>query len=635
MGYGDSQIQISDSTAEKKRDIRMLDREYRQRGDDVQEETRRQDTYHLTKELGFSDLNQQDRRNAYQQKHFSSIREAIRDNISRYTYRKYDRAVTTGNMNSDRRKLKLHHALGQKFSDEGKNVLEIDVAGSSFDRFRKEYAGFHGKNGTDFKGYAKERAARLADFAGISRFNVIKRYMLRRKIQGQEKAQVSEHMRQVYGDEFHAALDKKTKFSYRKLTKQSSASHLEMTRYSLSGPVSGVWKAKGLMDAGEYNIEHLKSYVLTMVQDYIYEHLNNGTLDHELVINLQGHSRGGVAVGAATHALSEWLNSPECASFGHQVKINLIQRDPVPGPHSRLKYDHGKMDLRVPDQNGVLTHDKHINVSSLVSMHTEHEHFFLPQNVRGQQRIVVMHEKHGVGMDQVDGSQKDASGVTKYHEMAGIDAATMEAYRGSGYSELGGGVWLMDEDNVLVRVRSYGEAMAVLRQVGEKNSSQKERHQIVAEMIKNWFIDNDFVDEHVTADEYKEDLKAKVKLEDELAQSAGPAPESEEMKRVCTAASVLRQVMDLKSNTAEEFAALVKTKNMAIEEAIEACKDYMEKNSPLTDTQVDGNLEKVSKLLSIYRQEKAYLESLDDMTFADYQQKGSPVMKTYLDWLNN
>ncbi len=635
MGYDDSQFQLSDSTAEKKRDIRMLDREFRHRDEAVQEATRREGTYHLTREMDFSDLNQLDRRNKFQKKHFNSIREAIRDKIDRYTYRKYDRAVTTGNLNSDRRKLKLHHDLGQKFVDEGKNVLEIDVAGSSFDRFRKEYAGFHGKNGRDSGGYARERADRLADFAGISKHNRLKRYMLGKKLAKQEKAAVTDHMKQVYGEEFQDALDKKTKFKYRKLTKQSSTTKREMTRYSLSGPVAGFWFLKGAFDAGDYKIENLKSYVITMAQDYIYNHLVNGKLDHELVINLQGHSRGGVAVGVATHVLQEWLNTPECAAFKDQIKINLIQRDPVPGPDSRHEKDHGKMDLRVPAQGGGYTTDPHINVTSMVSMHTEHKVAFRPQNVRGQQRIVVMHEKHSVGMDQVDGTQKDAAGVTKWNEMVGIDAATMEAYRGTGYSELGNGVWLMDEDNVLVRVRSYGEAMEVLRKVDSKTITQGDRHQVVADMIKNWFIDNDFVDDQVTADDYKKDLKRKTELEDEIAKPDKMVKESEEMKRVRTATSMFRQVMDLKCNTADEFAAFIKTKNMAIDEAIEACKNYMEKRTPLTDKLVDEHLEKISKLLSIYRQEKAYLESMDTMTFNEYQQKGSPVMKTYMDWMNN
>ena len=437
-----------------------------------------------------------------------------------------------------------------------------------------------------------------------------------------------EHLKEVYGEEYQAALDKKTKLRYRRKS-QNTSDGLERTRYSLSGPLA-LW---GALDHGEFKIENLKSYVLNMVQDYIYDHMVNGKLDHELVINLQGHSRGGVAVGVATHAISEWLSSSDCDAFRDQVKINLIQRDPVPGPDSRSEKDHDKLDLRVPSQGGY-TNDPHLNVTSLVSFHTDHTVFFRPQNVRGQQRIVVMQEKHSVGMDQVDGTQKDANGMTKWHEMAGIDAATMEAYRGSGYSELRNGVWLMDEDNVLVRVRSYGEAMDVLRKVNAKTITQADRHQVVADMIKNWFIDNDFVDENVDADEYKKDLQSKVKLEDEIAKPDKMVKESEEMKRVRTATAMFRQVMDLKCNTEGEFAAFIKTKNMAIDEAIEACKNYMEKRTPLTDKLVDEHLEKISKLLSIYRQEKAYLESMDDLTFSEYQQKGSPVMKTYLDWLN-
>lgn len=631
MGAGEEQFQISGASKEKKIEIRQQDREYRQLSAAQQEATRRQSTYHLTKQLGQEDarqLNEEDRRNKYQRKKgLLSIRAVIREKIHRRTYRRYNSAVQSQSLNDSERTLKLHHALGQKFADDDKNVLEIDCAGSSFDLFRKEHTGFHGKSDiSSIRKEVKKRAERLAKFAGLKELpKEVVEGMVQREVQAAQ-----EHMKAVYGDEYRDQLDKKTKFSYRKKSKTSSKTGRDMTRYTLSGPIP----LGGLVDWGDYEIEKTKQYVLTIAQDYIYDHLRkDGTLDKDIVINLQGHSRGGVAAGVAVHILTEWLKSPECAAFADKVKINLIQRDPVPGPDSRLAKDHDKMDLRIPAQGGGYTQDPHLNVTSLMSYHTDHTVFFKPQEVRGQQRIVVMQEKHGVGLDQGDGTQKDATGATKWHEMAGIDAATMQAYRGSGYSELGNGVWLMDEDNVLVRVRSYGEAVDVLRKVASKTFTQSDRHAVIERMIKNWFIDNDFVDDQLTAEEFADDLQTKVKLEDELFDSVWGFNDSDEMAEVKVAALDLRLLMGKKRTDQKTFNEFKDKLDGSLDRAIEACRNYMEKKDPVT-SKGKMHLEHVSKLLSIYREEKAYLTSMKDLSFEEYREKGFPDMKDYLSWLN-
>ena len=626
MGAGDEQFQISNAIKERKIEIRQSDRDYRHYTEAEQEATRRIDTYHLTKQLGQTDvrqLNEEDRRNKHQRKvKLSSIRAAIREKIQRRSYKKYDRAVQARDINDSERKLKLHHALGQKFADEGKDVLEIDCAGSSFDLFRKEYTGFHGKG--DIKAIRKEvkkRADRLAKFAGLKKAS---KEMID-KMTEEEVAKAQAHMDEVYGEEFEEKLDEKRTFKFRQKVKISSATGRDITRLTLSGP--------GMLDRGTYKIENTKDYVIAMAKTYIDMHLVDGELKHDVVINLQGHSRGGVSAGKAAHILSEWLNSPECTAFSQHVTINLIQRDPVPGADSMRKEDHEKLDLR-RKKDGSYYHDPHLNVTSIASIHSEHSTLlFTPQEVRGQQRIVVMGEKHGVGLDQGDGTQKDIRGETKWHEMAGIDAATMQAYRGSGYSELGNGVWLMDEDNVLVRMRSYGEAMDVLRKVTAKTSGQVPRHEIVAKMIKNWFIDNEFVDEHLDAAEFAQDLQTKVRLEDELYDSEFAGTNSEEMIEVKVATLDLRTLMKKSFKDKDSFDEAKAKIESCYDRAIAACRDYMEKKDPVTDTG-KMHLEHVSRLLSIYRQEKLYLEGMRDLTYDEYKKKGAPVLNTYLDWLN-
>ncbi len=622
MGNGDSQFQISNAGKLKKMEIRQSDREYRELSDAQKEATRQKGTYDFQQQLDQTRLNFEDRRSKHQKdKKISSIRAAIRQKISTRVYEKYDRVIQSDETDASR-KLELHHAHGTKLMDAGSDVLEIDLAGSSFSLARKEHTGFHGKwdmfHSTD--GTLK-RAWRLASFAGDKKKVLPVWWELRK----QQLKNAREHREKVYGKE-----NKKwwqLGFKYRLKQKTSSETQRTSSRYTISGPP--------LIDIGRYRIEGTKKHAIAIAQSYINTRLDrNGNLAAPITINIQGHSRGAVSAGITANEVAKLLESdPQYANCKHMIKINVIQRDPVPGIDSEHKgHDHKRLDLRVKDPaTGKMMRNSYVNATSLVSFHADRgSTTFDPQEVRGQRRIVLMGEKHGVGLDQGDGTQTDITGKTKWHQTAGIDAATMKAYRGSGYSELGEGVWLQDEDNVLVRVRSYAQAMTVLRSVtAHAKGNQKNRHRVMAEMVKNWFIDNEFVDDQMRDEDYREDETDRERLELEAFRSgAGSDADAPFFNEMFETRNHLKLRMIMRSSTDQEFAEYKSDILDTYDQLIEGCKKYMS-DKAVDDLESRPTLETISRLLSIYREQKAIWEkaTMDQYSAANY-----PPMGTFLDW---
>jgi hypothetical protein len=60
-------------------------------------------------------------------------------------------------------------------------------------------------------------------------------------------------------------------------------------------------------------------------------------------------------------------------------------------------------------------------------------------------------------------------------------------YRGSGISELGEGVYIVDESNTLIQFHNIDEARAVIRSVLSRTSGQKDRHEVVMHVVEAWF----------------------------------------------------------------------------------------------------------------------------------------------------
>ncbi|MPN37815.1 hypothetical protein SDC9_185336 [bioreactor metagenome] len=98
--------------------------------------------------------------------------------------------------------------------------------------------------------------------------------------------------------------------------------------------------------------------------------------------------------------------------------------------------------------------------------------------------------KHGVGLGDIDDSkikEKDGEREQQQHRPGYTDAKTGSVYRGSGINELPEGVYIVDEQNTLIRFETYEDAEKVVKAVLKGTWFQGTRHETIPSMAKIWF----------------------------------------------------------------------------------------------------------------------------------------------------
>ena len=504
---------------------------------DIMEATKRQEYYYMEQHDPV-----QTAKLAHEKKYgLKAIRDAIR-NFFRFkkkdVFADYDKLATSEN--AEDRKLKLHHSLGTRLVEEGQNVMEIDVGGSGYYAFRKAHAGFYDKKPkTD-----------------------------------------TEHFKATFG----AKVDHASKGGIFQKVKKVGAARKELERYNISGPLS----VRGLLDGGDFSINKIAGYVHDLGQSYITSVMSSEEWEMNptpITLNIQGHSRGGVGTTIGIKRILEWVKAynPVALDF---LKINYLQYDPVPGPDSFAE-EKLKADLR--------PFAKNLNVTTITSTYVDHAAFFTPMQVRGQQRIIVQANNHSVGLADMDITQKDAVGRQKLHRKALIDPKTKQAYRGSGMNELPNAVFLQDANGTLVRMRSYAQARAIIDDSRNGAWLQGARADVIKKMIKEWFIDNEYVDNTETDEEYQEEKTRVDAVMDQLLDHRRIRKDSDLMESVKT---TLQEVKNVRANP--QLAE--RERKRIYKDAISACKNYMEKRDPSTKSGKE-RLSMVSDVLSQLRAE--------------------------------
>jgi hypothetical protein len=265
------------------------------------------------------------------------------------------------------------------------------------------------------------------------------------------------------------------------------------TKINLAGPLA----LNGLMNEGEYSIQNLRQYILTMGKDYltgIFDNWESLQDCRNIPIILKGHSRGAVAAAEGAMMLKQWVaeNYPQYLPY---VKFELVQYDPVPGFGSRFgvneEFDHSGQTEYEKSGDKMRALGEGAETTVVYSLHTEHSSFFTPQAVKGAKRVILTPFKHGVGLDQIDQTAVRQRGETtatrQSHGASYTSAQSGEVYRGSGISELGEGVYIVDESNTLIQFHNIDEARAVIRSVLSRTSGQEDRHKVVMNVVEAWF----------------------------------------------------------------------------------------------------------------------------------------------------
>ncbi|MEG1541662.1 MAG: hypothetical protein RR372_06920, partial [Oscillospiraceae bacterium] len=419
--------------------------------------------------------------------------------------------IRTGKI-EDLRKTKFHHSRGAKLaSEDNRDVLEFDIAGSDFKQFRAEHKGFHGKGTVKFADdpttYSiekpleekKESKVRYANkhrifnwLPGIRTEEKIladnQRIRQENEIIRAKNARVREAFKEQVGTVAEVRLGDKTEIHKHVREKVSMGG--KKKRITMAGPL----RFGGNSNSGEYSIENLRGYMQKAAEEY----LTNTFLTwqdgqpHEVSLVIKGHSRGGVACVEGAMMIKQWIyeNYPEYEKF---VKFEVTQYDPVPGTGSRSKVNEKFNHLS--DETYTVGKDKmrplgdSAETTVVYSMHSNHNLFFDPQEVLGAKRIILTPFRHDVGLDTNETAKTNIGGERQEElsRPAYTEAETGEVYRSSGLTELQKGVYVVDERNTLVKLNSYEQVESIMASVLQNNTKQATRHQIMLRVARAWF----------------------------------------------------------------------------------------------------------------------------------------------------
>lgn len=394
----------------------------------------------------------------------------------------------------------LHHSRGTQLMANGQaSVLEFDMAGSSFTQFRSDYMGIKGK-GNSLRDYMK------INRTGINKFLMwLPVLATRRKREAKHRAeqQLNQLMQnQLQWDNLTPDEQYNIQVLCRWRTHVGRSQRINIngnmekrkhirkvvlgrkTRITMAGPQA----LFGASNRGEYSIENLRQYMLTMGQDYLtntFSQWANGAPPHDVWLRIRGHSRGAVASAEGAMMIKYWIreNFPQYEQY---VKFDLTQFDPVPGTGSYA--DHARVDLlqdnREQLRQRMLALGDAAETTVVYSLRTEHSVFFTPQQVQNSKRLILTPYSHGVSLGESERVQNGQN--QQVHRPAFTDAATGEAYRSGSFNELPEGVYIVDESRTLVRVQNAAQ-WDQMRQMIVQGNAQADRSAVIDQMVHTWF----------------------------------------------------------------------------------------------------------------------------------------------------
>lgn len=457
---------------------------------------------HSTKEQAFTLVE----KSAYTRKHLDNVRNLV----SQYMPGAYEHIDNIREAERvDQRAAILHHSRGKKYLDSGAKVLEFDIAGSGFKQFRAMHKGFHGKRVVNEHGEKEEFKKQLRKswlnrafswLPGVrSEKEIDEENVRRQKMADEIKAKYHmdlgenplESKRQVKAANkrlkaAHArALDEhygERPFERMEHIRKKVTEKGRKTRITMAGPLA-MW---GGSNSGEYSIENLRRYMLQMGSEYL-ENIFGGWHSpedaHDINLIMRGHSRGGVAAAEGAMMIKYWVkkNYPQ---YLERVKFDLIQYDPVPGFGSYREHalvQHDEVDEEKSDRLEMEPLGKNAETTVMYSMHTEHSFFFTPQVIKGAKRVILTPFKHSLDLGTADKTQAEA------HRRGFTHAKTGELYRSSGVNDLDRGVYLVNEQNEIVKMDNYAQVEQIVREYVRNAKFQGERHEILLDVARTWF----------------------------------------------------------------------------------------------------------------------------------------------------
>lgn len=484
------------------------------------------------------------------------VRTAIVDKLGQKHYDAFDKLMIKKEGDEPTENLTLHHSAGSKYTLNGEDVIEFNMAGSGFRYWRKDYKGMVGWEDKD-EYYGRD--------IKVSWYNKLLFWLPKIKSKAQiEQMNADRHARNAQIEKLHGKLvtEKVAGKTLHHLRKKESVNELgaTKTRFTLRGPNS--------INTGKYNEDNLEEYMLALGQSTLetkfakWKDLGDDELANEKPINIiiQGHSRGAVASGLGAMRIKRWIfdNYPR---FLGKVHFEVIQYDPVAGAWDNYgnneMIDHTNYALKEKDSRYMALGEE-ANTTVFYSMHSNHSVAFTPQIVKNAKRLILSMADHSVNLNEADQSQKGKT--TRQTYLAQKDGK-IQAFRGTGISDLDKGIYMADDHYNLIRINSLEEFDAIAKPLLKGTVMQSSRHKAVRRAVKAWFegngqqVSDAAQSEGPIAEEPQEEIIT-------LKTEAQKAYESEEAPREMGASvKLLQKLGDMPQETPKQRKAYTARKN--------------------------------------------------------------------------
>ena len=445
-----------------------------------QQQQTKQSLYHVNKQ------NKRDYYNAVETLHATTqentrerlVRRVILQNLGTERYKKIDDLkVKPAGSKIDGENIKLNHATGTKLLAEGQDVIEFNVAVNDHKQVFMPHKGLEGikvKNGkAKWKEEEKVRWFNKSSFltwTGLckTKDQIEKKNRILRENKSKAKGKnANQLIEEAYGQKYGEKVAGKTLNQLRVKHTVNAKEKTDKTRFNIIGPTG----------SGKYSQENLENYIFELGRSVLkskldmWEWKDDKDLEQFKKINivLQGHDTGGAAVALGAMRIKKWLSDVH-PRFLDKVGFQIIQHDPV-GDEPATK-DPRYMPL-----------GESANTTVIYSMHNLRDEKFVPQKVKGAKRVILTMGDHGVNLEKTDKSGEKETRQTYFAEKDG----KVEAFRSSGLGELEEGIFIADDSNNLIRLKSMEEYDILMKRLLKNTADQKDRHKAIRSVVKDWF----------------------------------------------------------------------------------------------------------------------------------------------------
>ena len=414
------------------------------------------------------------------------VRSAVIETLGRERYKAFDELRIKKDGEASEAKVALHHSVGSQYALKGEDVIQFDIAGSGFRYPRMEQKGMTAWSSKD---EYRDKELKVRWYNRIKPFTWLPGVKTRKEIEeiNANREEMNRRIEEIYGERVDEKVSGR-KLGHLRKKESVNDKGAAKTRFYLRGP--------NAVNIGKYSEDHLEKYILELGKSALKDKLESlEKLSDDRIaeakpihIMIQGHSRGGVASGLGAMRLKRWIadNHPRLLN---KVQFDLLQYDPVAGGPENAGFnaeiDHAPADGRLSKKDSkYMSLGEEANTTVVYSLHTNHRAFFTPQKVKNPKRIILTMADHSVNLNQIDISQE--TGITRITYLAEKNGK-VEAFRSSGLGELDEGVYLCDDQNNLIRLKSQEEYDAIAKSVLKGAFFQGSRRDVIRDSVKEWF----------------------------------------------------------------------------------------------------------------------------------------------------